>query len=125
MPIQIYNLIKAFGHATDGWRRGLKERNVKIHLLAAICVISASIFFEITPTQWLIVILLIGAVISAELFNTAIEEVCDAITVKLKLQYSDTTLPRDLAAGAVLVIAVTAAIVGLIIFAPKVLILFL
>lgn len=118
-------MLKAFGYALNGWRRGLKERNIKIHLIVALCVLSASIFFQISPVEWLIVILLVGAVISAEFFNTAVEEICDLITAKLKLHYSDTTAPRDLAAGAVLIIAVTAAVVGLIIFIPKVLTLLL
>lgn len=125
MPLRIVNLLKALGHAANGWHRGLKERNVKIHLLAAICVFTAAVFFQISAVEWLIIIFLTGAVISAELFNTAIEEACDTMAIKLRLQYSDTTLPRDLAAGAVLIIVVTAAIVGLIIFVPKVLILLL
>ena len=118
-------MFKAFNYALNGWRRGLKEPHVRFHLIAALCVLSASVFFQISPTEWLIVIFLIGAVISAELFNTAIEEICDIITVKLKLRYSDTTYPRDLAAGAVLVVAVVAALIGLIIFIPKVLTLLL
>lgn len=118
-------MLKSFGYAFNGWRTALKERNFKIHLLIAACVISASIFFQISSVEWLIVFILIAAVIAAELFNTAIEDICDLITAKLKLQYSDTTAARDLAAGAVLIIASVAALVGLIIFAPKVLILLL
>ena len=75
--------------------------------------------------EWVIVLFLIGAVITAELFNTAIEEICNLATVKLKLRYSDTKVHRDLAAGAVLVIAVVAALIGMVIFIPKVLILLL
>jgi diacylglycerol kinase len=125
MSVSTSKLIRSFGHAFDGWRFGLRERNIKIHLFIAVCVVSASIFFNISAAEWLIVFILIGMVISAELFNTAIEEICDLITTKLKLQYSDTTVVRDLSAGAVLVIAVVAALIGLIIFIPKVLILFL
>lgn len=122
--VQILKLAKSVGHALDGWGWGLKERNVKIHLIVTLCVISTSIFFQISVVEWLIVIFLIGAVLVAELLNTAIEEICDIITAKLKLQYSDTTAARDLAAGAVLLISVTAAVVGLIIFVPRVLMLF-
>ena len=117
-------LVLSFGHAFDGFRSGLKERNLKIHLFVAICIFSAAIFFQVSSTEWLIVILLIGAVISAELFNTAIEEICNLVTTKHKLQYSATTIPRDLAAAAVLVIAISSALIGLFIFAPKVLTLF-
>ena len=117
-------MIKAFGYAFNGWKRGFEENNIKIHLWVTFFVLMASIFFNISITELLIIIFLIGMVISAELFNTAIEEICNVIKIKLKLQYSDTTLARDLAAGAVLVVSVVAALIGLIIFVPKVLILF-
>jgi len=117
-------IIKAFGYAINGWKRGFEENNIKIHLWAAFFVLMASIFFKISTIELLIVILLIGLVISTELLNTAIEEICNVIKIKLKLQYSDTTLARDLAAGAVLVVSVVAALIGLIIFVPKILALF-
>jgi len=122
MSTEASNFFKALGYALNGWRRGLKERHLKIDLIVAIFILSAAVFFQISYSEWLIVIFLIGAVIFAELFNTAVEEICDVIAKKLRLQYSDTTYPRDLAAGAVLIIAVIAALVGLIIFIPKVLI---
>ena len=117
--------IQAFVYAFHGWRRGLTERSFKIDLIAAIFVLTAALFFRLSLSEWLIVIFLIGAVISAELTNTAIEEICDLITARLKLHYSDTTAPRDLAAGASLAMAVVAALIGLIIFIPKVLTLLL
>ncbi len=117
-------MIKAFGCAFNGWRRGFEENNIKIHLWATFLVLMASIVFKISVVEFLIIILLIGLVISAELFNTAIEEICNVIKFKLKLDYSDTTLARDLAAGAVLVVSVVALLIGLIIFVPKVLTLF-
>lgn len=125
MSVDNSKFVKAFGYAYHGWQRGLKERNLKIELIVALCVLSAAIFFQISSVEWLIIIFLIGIVISAELFNTAIEEVCNIISVKLNLHYPDTTVPRDLAAGAVLVVAVVAAFIGLIIFIPKLLTLLL
>lgn len=119
-----HKMIKAFGCAFNGWRRGFEENNIKIHLWATFLVLMASIVFKISVVEFLIIILLIGLVISAELFNTAIEEICNVIKFKLKLDYSDTTLARDLAAGAVLVVSVVALLIGLIIFVPKVLTLF-
>lgn len=124
MPIQFQNLIKAFGHALDGWKRGLKERNVKIHLVITIFVLITSLLLKISRIEFIIILILIALVISAELFNTAIEEICDTITASLKLHYVDTTFPRDLAAGGVLVVASIAALVGLLIFIPKLLTLF-
>lgn len=124
MPIQFQNLIKAFGHALDGWKRALKERNVKIHLVITIFVLITSLLLKISRIEFIIILILIALVISAELFNTAIEEICDTITASLKLHYVDTTFPRDLAAGGVLVVASIAALVGLLIFIPKLLTLF-
>ena len=124
MPIQFQNLIKAFAHALDGWKRGFKEKNVKIHLVVTIFVLIASFLLKISMLEFIIILILIALVISAELFNTAIEEVCDTITASLKLHYVDTTFPRDLAAGGVLVVASIAALVGLLIFIPKLLTLF-
>jgi diacylglycerol kinase len=121
MMNRVFNLVKAFGHAIDGWGYSLKERNIKIHLTAAMGIIFAAIICRVSVSEWLMLIFLIGAVISAELFNTAIEEICNIMTAKLKLQYSETTAARDLAAGAVLAVAAAAAIVGLIIFIPRLL----
>jgi len=121
MSHQFLNLIKAFNHATDGWKRSLKERNIKIHLTATIFVLITSFLLKISITQFLIILILIAIVISAELFNTAIEDVCDTITASLKLQYGATTIPRDVAAGAVLVVVSIAALVGLLIFIPRLL----
>ena len=121
MPIQFQNLIKAFGHALDGWKRGIKERNLKIHLVATFFVLLASFLLKISIIEFIIILILIALVISAELFNTAIEDVCNTITASLKLQYGETTIPRDVAAGAVLVVASIAALVGLIIFIPRLL----
>jgi diacylglycerol kinase len=120
-----HKMVKAFGYAFNGWKRGFEENNIKIHLWATFLVLLASIVFEISIAEFLIIILLIGLVISAELFNTAIEEICNVIKFKLKLDYSDTTMARDLAAGAVLVVSVVALLIGSIIFVPKVLTLFL
>ena len=121
MSPKLQNLIKAFGHALDGWKRGLQERNLKIHLVATLFVLLASFLLKISTIELIIVLILIAVVISAELFNTAIEDVCNTITASLKLQYGETTISRDVAAGAVLIVASIAALVGLIIFIPRVL----
>jgi len=91
-------ITKAFGYAFNGWKRGFEENNIKIHLWMTFFVLLATIILKVSVLELLIIILLIGLVISAELFNTAIEEICNVIKIKLKLQYSDTTLARDLAA---------------------------
>lgn len=123
MISQIANLIKAFGHASHGIKRGLLERNIKIHLTLGAGALLLSVILKISTFEWLIVLFLIGVVISAELFNTAIEETCNSLRDQLRLDYQSTKLPRDLAAGAVMVMAIASALIGLIIFVPKVLML--
>ena len=91
---------------------------MKVHILIMLLVIIAGIILEISQTEWCICITLFAIVISAELFNTAIETVVDMIT---KEKNEKAKLAKDISAGAVVVVAIAAAIIGLIIFVPKVL----
>ena len=111
---------KSFYYAFEGFKAVYPQRNFKIHLIIAASVILAGLFFGLSAIEWILIFMMIGVVISAEVFNTAIEEICNLITKKLKLDYYDTWDPRNLAAGGVLFVAITAAIVGLIIFIPKI-----
>jgi len=69
--------------------------------------------------EWILLLLMIGLVMSAELINTAIEEVCNCMRDELGLKYKSSQRARDLAAGAVLVLAMLAALIGGIIFFPR------
>ena len=75
----------------------------------------AGIFFGITKAEWLAVIICIGMVITAELFNSAIERLVDMVSPQWQSIAGEV---KDIAAGAVLVTAIAAAIVGLIVFVP-------
>ena len=109
-------LYKSFGHAFQGiFATVKKERNIKIHLTAMSLVIIVGALLGLSVTEWCICILLFGLVISLELVNTAVEAVVDLATDKLA---------KDAAAGAVLVSAMAAAVIGLIIFIPKLVALF-
>ena len=77
----------------------------------------AGVVLGITPTEWCICLTLFGLVIALELVNTAIESVVDLVTTERK-PLAKTA--KDTAAGAVLVAAIMAAIVGLIIFVPRI-----
>lgn len=94
-----------------------KERNIKIHLFIMVCVIICGLFFSLSQLEWLICILLFGLVISLEIVNTAIEAVVDLCSPD---NHPLAKVAKDAAAGAVLVSAIVAAIIGLIIFIPKV-----
>lgn len=108
--------ILSFKYALVGIVAALKEEpNLKFHFLAATFVIFLSIILNISKTDWLIIIFLMGFVISVELTNTAIEAVVDAFTDK---EHPGARLAKDISAGAVLIAAGTAAVLGLLIFLP-------
>lgn len=95
----------------------LDEQNMLIHFTVAFLVITAGFIFRISYMEWIICLLLIGMVLMMELLNTAIENTCDAVTDKNNKYIK---VAKDTAAGAVLVIAIISAIIGLLIFVPKI-----
>lgn len=115
-------LLKSFKYAFDGIYTGIKEeQNMKIHITIMILVIILGIMLKISKAEWIICIILFGLVISMELINTAIENTVDLIT---KEKNEQAKIAKDVAAGAVLVSAIASAIIGLIIFVPKILLIF-
>jgi diacylglycerol kinase (ATP) len=93
------------------------ERNARLHLMAAILVIAASIYFRISAIEAMLVTISIGFVWMAEMFNTCIEKLIDFVSLeKLPLLGSI----KDISAGAVLISSIVALIIGLIIFIPKI-----
>ncbi len=114
--INLQRLIRSFCNAFRGVAKAFEgEMNIYIHCAAAIAVIICGFLFGITRTEWIAAIFAIAMVIAAECFNCAIEQLCDATT---KEQNPLIGNAKDIAAGAVLVTAIGAAIVGLIIFVP-------
>lgn len=114
--------IAGFRYAFNGMRLLLiHEHNAWIHLLAAVCVLIAGFFFRLSSMEWSIILLTIGVVFALEAVNTAIEKIADMISPEY---YATIKEIKDLAAGAVLFVAISAAVTGLIIFVPKVIFLF-
>ena len=112
-----------FRYAFRGVRILLRdERNAWIHVASAVIVILAGACLRLSPTEWLVVVVVIAAVIAAEAFNSALERLCDRVSTEHYPLIGET---KDLAAGAVLITAIGAAVVGLIIFVPKIYALFL
>ncbi len=110
-------LDKSFGYAFEGvWNTVKSERNMQIHLGFTVCVIIAGFIFGITKTEWLICLVLFGQVMSLELVNTALEACVDVATDEWKPLAKKA---KDAAAGAVLVSAIIAAVIGLWIFIPR------
>lgn len=110
--------IKGFKYAFEGIWTGLKsERNLKIHFIVMILVIIFGFIFKISKIEWMICIILFGIVIAGELFNTAIETVVDMISPE---KNEKAKKAKDVSAGAVLILSISSAIIGLIIFIPKI-----
>ena len=108
--------LRSFGYAWKGIRCCIgKEQNLNFHLIATVVTVIAGFLLEITRIDWMIVILCIGVVIAAELFNSAIEKLVDLVSPE---RHPIAGQVKDIAAGAVLVCAATAAIIGLIVFIP-------
>lgn len=108
--------IKSFGYAFKGIASLIKkEHNAWIHCTAIVLVTVCGFYFGITPTEWCIVVICFGVVLAAEGFNTAIERLVDLVSPGFHPIAGDV---KDVAAGAVLIFAIAAAIVGGIIFLP-------
>ncbi|GGE47134.1 diacylglycerol kinase [Pullulanibacillus camelliae] len=107
------SLIKKFGFAFSGIGKAFKkERNLRYHTLAVFCVVAVSFFLHISRMDWTILILLMALVVTAELFNTAIERVVDLVTLD---EHPLAKEAKDIAAGAVVVTAIAAVIIGILI----------
>jgi diacylglycerol kinase len=110
------NLIKKFKYAFNGLAETFKGSSFKIQLVSKLCVIVAGIIFSISAIEWLILIIIISLVLSAEIFNTAIEKLCDLFTSGWLLH--EIKVIKDISAGAVAILSLAAIIIGLIIFIP-------
>lgn len=110
--------IKSFGYAIEGvvfsYQKGT---HFKMHLAAAVAVVILGFAYSISTTEWLILILISSGVISAEAINTAIEETGNVLHPE---HHPRVRLAKHCAAGGVLILAISAVIIGLIIFLPKI-----
>lgn len=110
------SLWKSFGYAFAGLRHAVRtQRNLRIHLVIALLVVFLGLFLPLEFRDWAILAITIGAVITGELINTVVETVVDLASP----EYHDLAkIAKDVAAGTVLVMAVTAVAVGLLILGP-------
>ncbi|WP_084268736.1 diacylglycerol kinase family protein [Oceanobacillus damuensis] len=108
-----------FSYAWNGIKEIAKtEHNFRIHLAATIATVLAGFVFRLSNVEWAIVTLAIGLVLMAEVTNSAIEKTIDYLKPEI---HPSAKVIKDIAAGAVLISAVIAFIVGLLIFFPKLL----
>jgi diacylglycerol kinase len=122
----ITSRIASFRHALRGWGHVLKtQQNAWIHSLIAAIVIALGLWLELPARDWAVVVLTIAMVFTAEFINTAIEAVVDLAS---PVHHPLAKVGKDVGAGAVLVAALSAVIVGLLILGPplwsKILLLF-
>ena len=110
--------LKSFKYAFNGLKILFwEEPNAKIHLFVTLCVLIAGFAFRISVGEWIAVILCIGLVIALEALNSALENLADFVSPD---KHETIKKVKDLAAGAVLVGAVASAVVGVMVFLPKV-----
>jgi diacylglycerol kinase (ATP) len=108
----------SFRFAANGILRFFRdEANARIHLAATVAVVFGIFYFHITGMELIALLIVTGLVWAAEIMNTAIEHLVDLVSPEF---HPKAGLIKDLAAGAVLVLSVTALITGLIIFLPKI-----
>lgn len=112
------SLMNSFNHAINGFLQSFKmERNMKIHVALAVVVTVTGLLCRITRFEMIALVLVIGFVFFAELFNTAVEA---AVDIASHGQYNELArLAKDVAAGGVLIAAICALIVGYLVFFRK------
>ncbi len=116
----IVNRIKSVGYAYKGAVFLLKtEASLKIQFFLGLAVTAAGFFFNISKAEWIVQILAIALIMTAEGINTAIEALADFIHPE---HHKKIGIIKDVAAGAVFIAAILATIIGLIIYLPKIII---
>lgn len=112
------SIFHSFKYAIEGFLSAFRtERNMKVHIFIMLCVILAGILLKITCFEWIICMILFGGVIGAELINTAIEVTVD---IAMPEKNEKAKLAKDLAAAGVLIFSIVSAIVGGLIFVPRI-----
>lgn len=114
----IHGRIKSFKYAIAGLRQFIvREHNARIHVVGTVGVIIAGVIIRVSRTETAILTIVTGLVWITEIVNTCIERLADMIT---RERHPSIKIIKDLSAGAVLTAAITAVIVALIIFIPKI-----
>lgn len=117
LKIDNKRLINSFKYAFEGIKQTyIGEQNLKIHTFIAILVVLFGFFLKISYIEWLICLILIALVLMAEFFNTAIEYVVDLASPRI---HPLAKAAKDTASAGVLILSIISAIIGGIIFIPK------
>ncbi|MGL5478372.1 MAG: diacylglycerol kinase, partial [Clostridium sp.] len=112
--MKLKKIVDSFNHAIDGVIYTVRtQRNMKIHMIATLLILASCLFFDVSKIEFLILAVTITMVIGAEMINTAIEAVVDMNT---NYYHPLAKIAKNVAAGAVLLTAVNALVVGYLIF---------
>jgi len=112
--------IRSFKYAFNGWWYVIRtQRNAWIHALASIAVILVSIWLRLERLEWVMIIIAIAFVWTAEFFNTALEVIVDLAT---KEKHPLAKVGKDVGAAAVLIASITALVIGIIVLGPPLLV---
>lgn len=106
--------IKAFGYAFSGvFQCFRQETHLKLHAVIALLVIGLAVFFDVSKTDWIRLLLAVTLVIAFEMLNSAIEKLCNIVMPERdpRIQYI-----KDVSAGAVLVVCIFAVVAGVSVF---------
>ena len=115
--------LKSFTYAFNGLKVLLREEhNSRIHLFATVCVVVAGVLLKISLLEWVAVAFAVGLVFSGEIFNSSVEDLSDVVCPERDERIKKV---KDMAAAAVLVNAITAAVIGFLVFLPKIIQLFM
>lgn len=116
--IRLRRVPKSFKYAARGiWHVLRTEQNIQIHTVATAVVVVLAILLHITATEWAILLLTIGLVLSGEILNTVVEDFLDIIHPE---HHESVRRIKDAIAGAVLLSAGIAVAEGVIIFGPRI-----
>ena len=119
-PFKFVGRLRSFRYGARGiWLTFKSQHNAWIHALATVVVVGAGYVLGISRSEWCIIILTCAAVWTAEALNTALEFLADATTKEFSPLVGQA---KDVAAGAVLITALSAVAVGAFVFAPHILI---
>jgi diacylglycerol kinase (ATP) len=106
----------AIGHASRGWWHVLKtQHNAWVHSIAATIMFALGLWLGLPPRDWAVLVLTVAMVFTAEFINTAIEAVVDLASPE---RHPLAKVGKDVGAGAVLVAALAAVLIGLLILGP-------
>jgi undecaprenol kinase len=113
----LHSIPKSFIYAWSGINTAIKnEPNFRMHLMAIIAVSILGFLMKLSMGEWAVIVLTVAMVITLELINTSLEAIVNMVSPQMS---EGAKIAKDTAAAAVLIGAITAVLVGLLIFVPK------